>query len=113
MVARSLITRDHRWGWGMFSHSVRYELTLQTDTGLRIQLDLKKSVPRKLRMNQVIVTHYGVGAVKTWVSEYARYLSQQPEIKELRYGRLFLQLDLVVNEDEESVLRYFVSGEKI
>lgn len=71
--------KDTRFGWGMFSHETRYtiEYGWNINGQERIFLpqgELRGRTREMIMANTPLSTRYGLGALRTWVRGYVKYM---------------------------------------
>lgn len=97
---RTLVTADHRYGWGMFATQTNYELKYR----LRYKQESRSYIPRKelrgktkrrLSPRRRTISRYGIGAVRRWVGNYTCYIYEKNNSDELLYA--------------EAVIRYYTN----
>lgn len=76
---RSIVTGDNRYGWGTFSTQVNFELSYYwvmedgSATPYKSGNELRGEARKKLKSGYNN-TRYSLGAVRSWLEGYARYM---------------------------------------
>ena len=75
---RSIITKDNRYGWGTFSQQIVYEVdyfwVLKSGERIRYIPGGELFYESKSKLDSHGNTRYSIGAVKSWVNNYVKYV---------------------------------------